>query len=116
MPDSLPTIIGAFKSAVTHASIFCGMPRSPVWQRNYYEHIIRDETSLKRIREYIINNPLSWNWTGRIRKGRRSWFLPVVGQFQSQAKETIRGTAHCAHNRRQYYPLAALRRSVTVGK
>ncbi|MCK5138789.1 MAG: transposase, partial [Thermodesulfovibrionia bacterium] len=28
-----------------------------VWQRNYYEHIIRDERDLNKIREYIINNP-----------------------------------------------------------
>ncbi len=31
-----------------------------VWQRGYYEHIIRNEESLFAIREYIINNPLSW--------------------------------------------------------
>jgi putative transposase len=31
-----------------------------LWQRNYYEHIIRDEKSYNRIREYIINNPLQW--------------------------------------------------------
>jgi putative transposase len=31
-----------------------------VWQRNYYEHIIRDEESLNRIREYILNNPSRW--------------------------------------------------------
>jgi len=31
-----------------------------LWQRNYYEHIIRSETELNKIREYIINNPLSW--------------------------------------------------------
>ncbi len=30
------------------------------WQRNYYEHIIRNEDSLARIREYIENNPLQW--------------------------------------------------------
>jgi len=30
----------------------------PVWQRDYYEHIIRDEDDLCRIREYIVNNPL----------------------------------------------------------
>jgi len=30
------------------------------WQRNYYEHIIRDEKSLDRIRDYIFNNPFSW--------------------------------------------------------
>ena len=31
-----------------------------LWQRNYYEHIIRDEKELTRIREYIINNPFQW--------------------------------------------------------
>jgi hypothetical protein len=30
------------------------------WQRNYYEHIIRDEGSLNRIREYIVINPVRW--------------------------------------------------------
>ncbi|MFH1097473.1 MAG: transposase [Candidatus Desantisbacteria bacterium] len=33
-----------------------------LWQRNYYEHIIRDENELNRIREYIINNPLHWEF------------------------------------------------------
>jgi REP element-mobilizing transposase RayT len=32
----------------------------PVWQRNYYEHIIRDENDLNRVREYIQNNPAQW--------------------------------------------------------
>jgi len=31
-----------------------------LWQRNYYEHIIRSDESLHRIREYIINNPGQW--------------------------------------------------------
>ncbi len=31
-----------------------------VWQRNYYEHIIRDERDLNQIRDYIINNPIKW--------------------------------------------------------
>jgi len=31
-----------------------------VWQRNYYEHIIRDEIDLNRIRKYILENPLKW--------------------------------------------------------
>ena len=31
-----------------------------LWQRNYWEHIIRDEESLNRIRQYIIDNPLHW--------------------------------------------------------
>jgi len=32
-----------------------------IWQRNYYEHIIRDETQLNHIREYIITNPTRWD-------------------------------------------------------
>ncbi|MDP3028878.1 MAG: transposase [Deltaproteobacteria bacterium] len=32
----------------------------PLWQRNYYEHIIRNEEDLNRIREYITNNPTRW--------------------------------------------------------
>lgn len=31
-----------------------------IWQRNYYEHIIRDEVSLQQIREYVMSNPLMW--------------------------------------------------------
>jgi len=31
-----------------------------LWQRNYYEHIIRDEAALDRIRQYIVNNPALW--------------------------------------------------------
>jgi hypothetical protein len=31
-----------------------------LWQRNYYEHIIRNDESLNRIREYIVNNPAQW--------------------------------------------------------
>ena len=35
-----------------------GTPGVPFWQRNYYEHIIRNEKALYRIRQYIKNNPL----------------------------------------------------------
>ncbi len=31
-----------------------------IWQRNYYEHIVRNEESLQHLRQYIQNNPLSW--------------------------------------------------------
>ena len=31
-----------------------------VWQRGYYEHIVRDETTISKIQEYIINNPYRW--------------------------------------------------------
>jgi REP element-mobilizing transposase RayT len=35
-------------------------PYTPVWQRNYYEHIIRDGKDLDRICEYIVENPIKW--------------------------------------------------------
>ena len=58
---SIPTIIGSYKSAVTkRINIIRNSKGSPIWQRNYYEHIIRDEEALNKIRKYIINNPLSW--------------------------------------------------------
>ena len=34
----------------------------PVWHRNFYEHIIRDEPELFRIRKYIVENPAKWYW------------------------------------------------------
>ena len=32
------------------------------WQRNYYEHVIRNEESLNRIRQYILDNPVQWQF------------------------------------------------------
>jgi len=32
-----------------------------LWQRNYYEHIIRNEDDLNAVREYIVNNPAGWD-------------------------------------------------------
>lgn len=60
-PASLGAIIAGFKSASTRRiNELRQTPGMPVWQRNYYEHIIRDERALGRIREYIVNNPLQW--------------------------------------------------------
>ncbi len=61
MPRSLASFIAGFKSAVTkRINERRGTPGLPVWQRNYYEHIVRDDDELRRIREYITNNPLQW--------------------------------------------------------
>jgi len=38
-----------------------GNPGIPVWQRNYYERVIRDEKELAAIREYILTNPMKWD-------------------------------------------------------
>ena len=58
---SVPTIIRSFKSAVTRRiNALRGTPGAPVWQRNYYEHIIRNDDALHRIRQYIADNPTRW--------------------------------------------------------
>jgi len=60
-PKSISSLIAGFKSATTKKiNIIRNTPQNPVWQRNYYDHIIRNDESLTRIREYIQNNPLSW--------------------------------------------------------
>jgi len=54
VPGSLPTIIRSFKSAATRLiNQHRGTPGARVWQRNYYEHLIRNERALARIRRYI---------------------------------------------------------------
>jgi len=56
---TIGSIVRGFKIGVTKwFRDNCGI--GEVWQRNYYEHIIRDDGSLNRIREYIRNNPMRW--------------------------------------------------------
>jgi putative transposase len=58
---SLPTIMRSFKSAATRrVNQIRRAPGHKLWQRNYYEHIIRNENELNRIQEYIRHNPLNW--------------------------------------------------------
>ena len=59
--NTLGDIIGSYKSAVTkRVNNTRHTPGEPFWQRNYYDHIIRDESDLNRIRQYIEENPLKW--------------------------------------------------------
>jgi len=61
VPGSISTIIRAFKSATTHRiNEWRGAPGARVWQRNYREHIIRNEKALECIRRYIVTNPARW--------------------------------------------------------
>lgn len=54
-------IVRGFKAASTkRINEVWGTTSAKVWQRNYYDRIIRDETELERIRAYIENNPLNW--------------------------------------------------------
>ena len=58
---SVGAIIGQIKSiAAKRINALRGTPAAPVWGRNYYEHIIRYETSLNRVRRYIAANPSRW--------------------------------------------------------
>lgn len=59
-PRSLGAIVGSFKSAVTRR-IGREHNATGIWQRNYYEHIIRDEKDLQRITDYIEANPSRWD-------------------------------------------------------
>ena len=58
----LPEIVRQFKTfSARRINALRGTPGATVWQRNYYEHIIRNDHSLQRIREYITTNPLRWH-------------------------------------------------------
>jgi putative transposase len=58
---SLPALIAGYKAAVTKRIwALQGRTHGPVWQRNYYEHVVRNQDDLSRIREYIENNPRQW--------------------------------------------------------
>ncbi|MGB3138135.1 MAG: transposase [Nodosilinea sp.] len=60
-PRSLASFIAGFKSATTkRINTLRDAAGTPVWQRNYYDHIIRNDQSLQHIRHYITNNPLTW--------------------------------------------------------
>ncbi len=58
---ALGNIVGAFKTrAASQINRLRNQPGTPVWQRNYFEHIIRNERQADIIREYIRLNPDSW--------------------------------------------------------
>ncbi len=61
-PTGLPEIVRGFKTfSARYINKTRNTPGISLWQRNYYEHIIRNPEELNRIREYIVNNPLKWH-------------------------------------------------------
>jgi REP element-mobilizing transposase RayT len=61
--QTIGSIVRGFKSAVSRKIKGLDYPLLySIWQRNYYEHIIRNENELNRIREYIQNNPVRWEY------------------------------------------------------
>jgi REP element-mobilizing transposase RayT len=60
-PRSVGALMAGYKSAVTkRINTVRNLPGTPVWQRNYYEHVIRGEDDYHRIIEYISTNPQRW--------------------------------------------------------
>ena len=57
----LGRLVGAFKTVSTkRINGLRGTPGMPFWQRNYWEHVIRNDASLQRIRRYVDTNPALW--------------------------------------------------------
>ena len=59
--ETLSNITGAFKTtAATRINKLRGVIGAPVWQKSYYDRIIRNDYELEQIQEYIRNNPIKW--------------------------------------------------------
>ena len=62
---SITALVGEFKSKVFHESLKMykseGLQMGKLWQRNFYEHIVRDYKDLVNCQAYIRNNPESWS-------------------------------------------------------
>jgi putative transposase len=53
--SALGVVVGTYKGAVSRVS-----GKADLWQRGYYDHVVRDESDLARIRRYIESNPIQW--------------------------------------------------------
>ena len=57
-----PRVVGSWKmTASKQINVLRGTPGTPVWQRGYYEHVIRSAADHDRIRRYIDANPARWD-------------------------------------------------------
>ena len=60
-PRSLSSLMAAFKIASTkRINKRSGSPGRPIWQRDYYDRVLRNERELERARQYIVDNPARW--------------------------------------------------------
>ncbi len=99
---TLGDAVGTFKSVTTHQYVDGVRQKNwlsfngKLWQRNYYEHIIRNEEEMNRIREYIVKNPAKWdedeNNPGNIIRGGHDVGAPLVGAHSSGAAIGNAGT------------------------
>jgi REP element-mobilizing transposase RayT len=60
--QTLSNIVGRFKSVSTiQVNKFRSTPGTPIWQRSFFDRILRNENEWNRVRKYILQNPLNWN-------------------------------------------------------
>jgi hypothetical protein len=60
---ALSAVVRSFKSiSAIRVNQILGRQGVPVWQRNYYDHIIRNAREFGDIQEYIVRNPERWDW------------------------------------------------------
>ena len=58
---SLSTLLGTYKAEVSRRAKRAGLlAAGPLWQRNFWDRIVRDERELENVRNYILTNPLRW--------------------------------------------------------
>jgi putative transposase len=105
---SLPAIVGAFKSASSkRINEIRGTLGAPLWQRNYFEHVIRNEQELNSVREYIASNPARWsedtnNPNGSFAREPQSEFNDVlVGARRALPPSAVNEETSIARNQRR---------------
>jgi REP-associated tyrosine transposase len=60
IPGSLGSVVAGFKASVSKRARQCRLTEGQVWQRNYFERVIRNESELDALRKYVDENPLRW--------------------------------------------------------
>src|SRR5208337_1194499 len=85
-PPTLGQVLGYYKyQSAGRISALRKTVGTSIWQRGYYEHVIRDDQSLNRIREYIAGNPQRWyldreNPQSRGKDDFDSWLASIQGR------------------------------------
>jgi putative transposase len=78
-PRSLGSLVAGFKSAATTRSNTLRVsPGVAIWQRGFYEHVVRNERELAAIRQYIRDNPLKWALDRDNRANTRRLAAPIA--------------------------------------
>jgi putative transposase len=99
---TLGEIVGSFKSIVTHKYIdgINNKNWAPfnqrLWQRNYYERIVRNDLELQNIQQYIQNNPIDWQTDSLypIDRSPGRGLLPAQPPNQSQGRGLVPAQPH----------------------